>query len=575
MSTDLSDRLDLMIERLNAGQDPLSPVSSNPAKSETLESLLNVVSMLEVLQPVEMPPPEAMAADRKEFLAELNRLQRPSVSPAPLVRLKEWIAFHNPWLTTGFMFQRKEQRRMSTLFVKATLIFSLVFGSAGGAVALAANSLPDSPLYPAKLALEQARLNATTDPAGRAAKHLALAMVRTREMERMALAGQVPDGANLLRLQKHFDGAFSLGAELPDQELISLLSQAQPMLQALEQEMLQVRSQINGPAEHPLQQATWLLNQARRWVENGLQDPQAFRHGPAWADGDPDCQPDQDCNQNQYQNQNQEQTGPGEPCPDCEPAANQYQYQHQQQQQAGPGEPCDGAECPCPDCDPTANQNQQQDQYQRQFGPGEPCTEPDCPCPGCGEPQTHQNQQQDQYQQQTGPGEPCEEPNCPCPDCEPAGEQTQYQNGPQQTEPSGPGPNPDCPSGDCDPPGEQTQYQNGPQQTEPSGPGPNPDCPSGDCDPPGDQNQNMGPGPHDEDCPCSDCAPDGEQNQNQSGPQSEQPPDSGDGDAPPADTSPPSGGQDGAQSGGDDGGGSDDAGGGDSGGSDGSGGRGK
>lgn len=541
MSTDLSDRLDLMIERLNAGQDPFSPVSSNPAKSETLESLLNVVSMLEVLQPVEMPPPEAMVADRKEFLAELNRLQRPSVSPAPLVRLKEWIAFHNPLLTTGLMFQRKEQRRMSTLFVKATLIFSLVFGSAGGAVALAANSLPDSPLYPAKLALEQARLNATTDPAGRAAKHLALAVVRTREMERMALAGQVPDGANLLRLQKHFDGAFSLGAELPDQELISLLSQAQPMLQAREQEMLQVGSQINGPAEQPLQQATRLLNQARRWVENGLQDPQAFRHGPAWADGDPDCQPDQDCNQNQ------EQSGPGEPCdgaecpcPDCEPAANQYQYQHQQQQQAGPGEPCDGAECPCPDCDPTANQNQQQDQYQRQFAPGEPCTETDCPCPGCGEPQTHQNQQQDQYQQQqTGPGEPCDGAECPCPDCE------------------------------------QNQYQNGPQQTEPSGPGPNPDCPSGDCDPPGDQNQNMEPGPHDEDCPCSDCAPDGEQNQNQSGPQSEQPPDSGDGDAPPADTSPPSGGQDGAQSGGDDGGGSDDAGGGDSGGSDGSGGRGK
>jgi hypothetical protein len=145
MSTDLSDTLDLMIERLNAGEDVFATMTSNPTQVEPLGPLLKVIPMLEVLRPVEMPPPETLAADRNQFLVELTRLQRQPVSPGPLVRLKEWIAHQIPQNP----LQRKEQRRMSALLVKATLIISMAFGSAGGAAALAANSLPDSPLYPA------------------------------------------------------------------------------------------------------------------------------------------------------------------------------------------------------------------------------------------------------------------------------------------------------------------------------------------------------------------------------------------------------------------------------------------
>ena len=69
---------------------------------------------------------------------------------------------------------------MSALLIKATLIISLAFGSTGGAAALAANSLPDSPLYVAKLAMEQTRLKAATSPAEQAELHMTLAQVRVR-----------------------------------------------------------------------------------------------------------------------------------------------------------------------------------------------------------------------------------------------------------------------------------------------------------------------------------------------------------------------------------------------------------
>jgi hypothetical protein len=100
----------------------------------------------------------------------------------------------------------------------------MAFGSAGGAAALAANSLPESPLYPAKLAMEQTRLSATTDPADKATLHLELTQVRVREMERLALAGEVPDEPIILRLRTHLSQAFHLAAELPDDAMLDTLT---------------------------------------------------------------------------------------------------------------------------------------------------------------------------------------------------------------------------------------------------------------------------------------------------------------------------------------------------------------
>ena len=310
---------------------------------------------------------------------------------------------------------------MSALFVKATLIFSMAFGSAGGAAALAANSLPDSVLYPAKLAKEQTRLKATTDPAEEAGLHMNFAQVRAQEMERLALADKVPDEAALHRLQMHLNQAFDLAAQLPEDDMLGFLSQARETIQNQEQALKQAQARAAEPAQEPLRQAVGLLQQARQDVEAGLQDPQTFRwqhaqNRPSDAPDQPTAFPTSGGN-------------PGCPTGECEPVSDQNQY-GPQPEQPGPGEPGGNPDCPEGDCEPVGDQHQ--------YGP-----QPDQP----------------------GPGEPGGNPDCPEGDCEPVGDQNQYGPQPEQPGPGEPGGNPDCPEGDCEPVGDE--HHNGPQPTQP------------------------------------------------------------------------------------------------------------
>jgi hypothetical protein len=234
---------------------------------------------------------------------------------------------------------------MNVLLMKVILIVTLVLGPTGGAAAMAANSLPDTPLYPAKLAMEQARLNLTSDPAEQAALCMTRAQVRVQEMIRLALAGEVPDEAIQLRLRQHLHQALHLAAGLPDAEMADLLAQAEQMLRNQEQEMERAQMRAGEPAQEPLGHALGLLQQTRAQVRAGLQDPQTFR----WQRG--------------YGPQ-PEQPGPGEPggnldCPsgDCEPAGEQHQY-GPQPEQPGPGEPGGNPECPSGDCEPAGDQHQ-------------------------------------------------------------------------------------------------------------------------------------------------------------------------------------------------------------------------
>jgi hypothetical protein len=315
---------------------------------------------------------------------------------------------------------------------------------------LAANSLPDSPLYPAKLAMEQVRLDVKTEPADRAALHLALAQVRVREMERLALKGEAPDEPTMLRLQKHLNQAFHQAAQLPDDEMLDYLAQAEQMIENQEQELEQVRARVAGQAQESLGQANQILGQARQETEGGLQDPQAFRwrhtknrppEAPSQPTGVPNSGDNSDC-----------------PGGDCEPDGDQHQYGPQ----PGPGGTPD---CPEGDCEPAGDQHQN--------GP-QPGPDGNSDCPEVAD--CDRTRDRDQDRTQPGPGG---NPDCPEGDCEPAGDG--HQNGSQP----GPDGNPDCPEGaDCDRTRDRDQDRMQP------GPGGTPDCPEGDCEPAGDGHQN-------------------------------------------------------------------------------------
>ncbi len=460
MTQDLSETLDAAFDRLQAGEPLPAILARYSAKAEDLAPLLSTATSLGALQAVEMPAPEARLADRNAFLSQMADFRGQAVSLSPLARLKGWIAHSIPWFVSQPSSYRKEQRRMSVLLAKIALVVSLAFGSTGGALAVAADSLPGSPLYPAKLGMEEVRLNLAAGPADQAALHLTLAQTRAQEMEQVALEGGVPDEPTLARLQTHLNAGLSLAAQLPDEAMHGWLIQAQQMIQAQEQALIQAQAGAAGPAQEPLQQASRYLNQAGQEVETGLQDPQTFRwrHAggrPSDATPQPTPSPVPDPTGT---------PGPATPCPngDCQPAGDQHRY-GPQPEQSGPGAPGGNPDGTCTDCQPAGDQHR--------YGP-QPTTSPVASPAGIPEPATP----------------------CPSGDCQPAGDQNQYGPQPEQPGPGAPGGNPDGTCTDCQPAGDQNQYGPQPEQPGPGAPGGNPDGTCTDCQPAGDQNQ-YGPQP--------------------------------------------------------------------------------
>ena len=172
MTDNVTDTLDVALERLRSGELLATILADFPAEAEVLSPLLEAATSLEAVRQVEMPAPEAWQADRADFLTEVTKLQQQAVSPGLFVRLQEQVVHVLPWSIFNQPYSGRRQRRMSTLLIKAMLVVGLLFGSAGTTATMASNSLPDSPLYPVKLALEDTRLALTNDPAEQAKLHL-------------------------------------------------------------------------------------------------------------------------------------------------------------------------------------------------------------------------------------------------------------------------------------------------------------------------------------------------------------------------------------------------------------------
>ena len=413
MNQNLINDLDRALDQLRDGVKQSSILAQFPSRSDDLRPLLETAEALELIRPVELPSPERQRLDRSRFLASIAQAEKNSVSIPLLVRLQEQITI---WFNQNLAQPVKENNKMSLMMFRIGLIFSMLIAMAGGTVAMASNSLPDSPLYPAKMLVEQINLNMQADPAERAALHLVMAQERVREVVRLAENGDVPGEPLMFRLEEHLNTALQLGAQLEDPGMAGFLNQARQMLQTQIRELTRIRTHTGGPLDEPLQQTVRLLERVRQQVEYGMQNPTGFRSRV--RAGQMDLPPD--------------------PCvdapstPGCEPAGEQHQY-GPQPIQPGPGGPGGNPDCPSNDCEPVGDQHR--------YGP---------------------------QPEQPGPGSPGGNPDCPSNDCEPAGDQHQYGPQPEQPGPGGPGGNPDCPSNDCEPVGDQ--HQNGPQPNDP-GPG--------------------------------------------------------------------------------------------------------
>jgi hypothetical protein len=277
MKTNFVDSLDTALERVRQGEEVTAVLQSYPTQAEDLAPLLYSANLLSECEPVTMPAPEELLADQQHFINQLAQLPLPAVSPTPFMRLSEWMVLMLSWLKLNPNRAKKEQKNMGTLLLKATLILTLLFGTAGGTAVMAAESLPDSPLYPAKIMAENVRLSFASNQTEQAEIHLDLAAERLREMERLIVDGNIPNDATLARAENHIEAAFGLAEEMPVQEMAGVLMQAQEMLQARTRAFEDIEAEIPSEVEPAFNRVQQMLQNAGEVTAAGLQDPQLLR----------------------------------------------------------------------------------------------------------------------------------------------------------------------------------------------------------------------------------------------------------------------------------------------------------
>ena len=402
MSDDFVDILDEAATRLRDGEPLDRILVAYPGFAAALAPLLDNAASLEQLQAVSRPKRVDDAADRRIFLeqaAHYRQQKEPAILPVStglLARLNAWRQERLRWQATTRL---QENRPMFALLVKIIVIAALGLGAAGGTVAAAADSLPDSALYPVKIGVEDVRLSLAGGPAEEAELAMAFVQERVREMQEIVLKGDAPDEALMTRFHLQLQTALQQAAQVDDdEELNGLLQRLQQRLQAEENELAatQARLQIQEQVREQLQVAEQALKQAGDGVAAGIGEPALYRF--RYAYGRPEDLPPQpdvvppaeEPVQNQWQQRQGEPAGEAndpQTGQETAPVRSQEQKGDLDRTQPSGGQP-EGA--PAGPSGPANNQNSQ----------GEPACEP----APAGEPaqqqDQNQNQNQDQNQQQ-------------------------------------------------------------------------------------------------------------------------------------------------------------------------------
>lgn len=254
---------------------------SSPNLPAELQPLMAMAAQLAVLQPVELPDSADLVADRQLFLAQVAQYRQwqPAVPVVVPLGWADWLRHRLTAVRQALQPSAllNKEPKMSPLIVRFALVLILAFGSVGGTAVAAANSLPDSPLYPLKLQLETARLALNNDPTAEAELHLVMAQTRVQEMVQLTEQGGVPGEATLTRLQTHLQTALQLAAQAPDENMNGILTQAQTMARTQTQAMEQAQTNASGAAEAALGNAWQMMNQFGQDVDDGLASPATFR----------------------------------------------------------------------------------------------------------------------------------------------------------------------------------------------------------------------------------------------------------------------------------------------------------
>lgn len=156
------------------------------------------------------------------------------------------------------------------------IVIAALIGSTG---AVAGQSLPDMPLYPLKLAGEQARGWLIWDATSQAEWQLARARTRLDEINLLVAQGRLPSEQTLARLQQQLASVLASTSRTPLSDTVRLLQQADTLTGDA---LTQVEA---WPQQAPddLAELRASLRQQQRVIAAGLAAPEQFRQTPTPA----------------------------------------------------------------------------------------------------------------------------------------------------------------------------------------------------------------------------------------------------------------------------------------------------
>jgi hypothetical protein len=262
---------------------------------------------------------------------------------------------------------------MNKKLLRMVVILGLLLVFGGVTIAMAKADQPAGPNFDMNLANVQVQPEPMNDPAQIASKHLVMAENRLQEINRMALAGDVPDQGTLLRLEEHFNLALKLAAQLNNEGMMGIINQAEQMVQNQIREMTQTQAKVGEHLQEPLRVALRIMNRVQEQVQAAKQDPEGFRYQyqhqsrlnqtvEGWLDEGlltlEDCNPVGD--ENKY-GQDGSQPGPqyrNQDCEDCIPPGDEHKYGQDDSQPGDQDRDRDqDQDQDCQDCVPQGDEN--------------------------------------------------------------------------------------------------------------------------------------------------------------------------------------------------------------------------
>ena len=150
-SNPFEQRLEAALSRLRAGESIESVLADYPQDAEALAPLLQTGRRIAPMKATRPPAPGALAAGRRQMLELAAQRRRPTAGA-------RFFALLDQYRERSSVLMRAHP--LAATIAALTLV---AVTAGGGALAASADSPPGSPLFPLRLAQEQARLALTLD----------------------------------------------------------------------------------------------------------------------------------------------------------------------------------------------------------------------------------------------------------------------------------------------------------------------------------------------------------------------------------------------------------------------------